>query len=488
MPMAGSASRSDPTAPASLTSSALEVLSRRAWPPPKPRAQHLEHAHRDRRQRPHPPLLRAGRADARRGRPGVVQPPPLHRGRGALGRAADPSAGHRACPSAAFAPTPTWCAPAAATRTSASRCWRPTARPSSAQMARGGAEPRGHRRQDGPLPRKGLRPDADSTTRQRGPRSSPSSGLGCMGMSEFYGDGRRARVDRHAPPRARARRHLPRHRRHVRPGTNEELVGRAIARPPRRVVLATKFGIVREPEGDRSARCSTAGRSTCARPCDALAAAARRRPHRPLLPAPRGPRRRRSRRRSARWPSSCSEGKVRYLGLSEAAPGDDPPRARRAPDHRAADRVLAVGRDVGGRASCRRCASSGSASCPTARSGAASSTGRSAARRPRRGRLPAAHPALPGRELRREPARSSTRVARARRAQGRDARRSSRSPGCSPRATTSCRSPAPSAAATSRRTWRRSTWSSAAPTSRIDESPLGAARGDRYADMARVNL
>ena len=37
-PSAGSASRSDPTAPASLTSSALEALSCRAWPPPKPRS------------------------------------------------------------------------------------------------------------------------------------------------------------------------------------------------------------------------------------------------------------------------------------------------------------------------------------------------------------------------------------------------------------------------------------------------------------------
>ena len=36
------------------------------------------------------------------------------------------------------------------------------------------------------------------------------------------------------------------------------------------------------------------------------------------------------------------QGKVRYLGLSEASPRDDPARARRAPDLRAADGVLAV--------------------------------------------------------------------------------------------------------------------------------------------------
>ena len=42
------------------------------------------------------------------------------------------------------------------------------------------------------------------------------------------------------------------------------------------------------------------------------------------------------------------EGKVRYLGLSEAAP-DDPARACRPPDHGAADRVLALEPRSGGR-------------------------------------------------------------------------------------------------------------------------------------------
>ena len=37
-----------------------------------------------------------------------------------------------------------------------------------------------------------------------------------------------------------------------------------------------------------------------------------------------------------------AEGKIRHIGLSEAGRGHHPPRARRAPAHRSADRVLAV--------------------------------------------------------------------------------------------------------------------------------------------------
>ncbi|SEP93861.1 Predicted oxidoreductase [Lentzea xinjiangensis] len=79
-------------------------------------------------------------------------------------------------------------------------------------------------------------------------------GLGCMGMSEFYGAGDEQEsiavihralelgvtlidtADMYGP--------------HV----NEELVGRAIADRRDAVVLATKFGIVREPAGGRSIR------------------------------------------------------------------------------------------------------------------------------------------------------------------------------------------------------------------------------------------
>ena len=69
-----------------------------------------------------------------------------------------------------------------------------------------------------------------------------AQGLGCMGMSAWYGPTDEAGVDRDDPPRARARDRLPRHGRRLRAGRNEELVGRAIAGRRDEVVLATKFG------------------------------------------------------------------------------------------------------------------------------------------------------------------------------------------------------------------------------------------------------
>ena len=70
-------------------------------------------------------------------------------------------------------------------------------------------------------------------------------------------------------------------------------------------------------------------------------------------------------------------GKVRHIGLSEARRRHDPPRPRAHPITALQSRVLAVHPRPGGR-SCRCCASSGSASCPTRRWDAGSSPGRSA--------------------------------------------------------------------------------------------------------------
>ena len=59
-------------------------------------------------------------------------------------------------------------------------------------------------------------------------------GLGCMGMSFAYGARRPRRVDRDDPPRARPRRHVPRHRRRVRPAHQRGARRRGDQGPPRR--------------------------------------------------------------------------------------------------------------------------------------------------------------------------------------------------------------------------------------------------------------
>jgi aryl-alcohol dehydrogenase-like predicted oxidoreductase len=84
-------------------------------------------------------------------------------------------------------------------------------------------------------------------------------GLGCMGMSEFYGtrDDEESILTIHAALDAGV--DLLDTADMYGPYTNEELVGRAIAGRRDRVVLATKFGIVRDPA-------DPAKRGVCGRP------------------------------------------------------------------------------------------------------------------------------------------------------------------------------------------------------------------------------
>ena len=227
------------------------------------------------------------------------------------------------------------------------------------------------------------------------------------------------------------------------PFTNERLVGRAIADRRDQVVLATKFGIVRDEDGTRRGIDGSPG----VRPqgLRGVAAAARASTHIDLYYQHRVDPETPIEETVGAMAELVEAGKVRYLGLSEAAPDDDPPRPRRPPDHRAADRVLAVVARPGGR---------DPADVPRARH--------------RLRPLQPARPRLPDRRdpVARRPRRRTTSAASdprfqgenfdsnleivdggrgARRREGRHAPRSSRSRGCSRRATTSCRSPARSA-------------------------------------------
>jgi aryl-alcohol dehydrogenase-like predicted oxidoreductase len=125
------------------------------------------------------------------------------------------------------------------------------------------------------------------------------------------------RVDRHHPPRHRPRHHLLRHLRRLRPHKNEILVGKAL-RPHRdKVIIATKFGIVRDADGTRR---GISGRPEYVRAaCDAslrrlgidtidLYYQHRVDPKTSIEDT------------VGTMAELVSAGKVRYLGLSEAAP------------------------------------------------------------------------------------------------------------------------------------------------------------------------
>ncbi len=150
---------------------------------------------------------------------------------------------------------------------------------------------------------------------RNGPELFPI-GLGCMGMSEFYGaSDERASIETIHRALDLGVNLLDTADMYGR-GHNEELVGRAIRGRRTQVVLATKFGIVREPGGARG----VSGRPEYVRSaCDAslrrlgvdtidLYYQHRVDPQVPIEDT------------VGAMAGLVAEGKVRFLGLSEAAP------------------------------------------------------------------------------------------------------------------------------------------------------------------------
>ncbi|CAA9248006.1 MAG: Oxidoreductase, aldo/keto reductase family, partial [uncultured Blastococcus sp.] len=211
---------------------------------------------------------------------------------------------------------------------------------------------------------------------------------------------RRPGVDPDHLPRARSRGDLPRHRRDIRTVQQRGARRPGDPRPARRGGARHQVRAVVAPHGERGARFH-AGRHPH-RP-GRVTAAARHRSRRPLLPAPgrppggdRGGRRRAGRVRPGG--QGAAHRPVRGVGRHH------PACARSAPDHRPADRVLAVDAGRGGghpphpagaRDRVRRLLAAG----PRVPDRADHLAGRL-----RRRRLPQDQPALPGRELPAEPA------------------------------------------------------------------------------------
>ena len=148
-------------------------------------------------------------------------------------------------------------------------------------------------------------------------------GLGCMGMSEFYGDAAQrsdaesVSVIHHAIERGvnffdTSDIYGPR--------TNEELVGRAISDRRDSVVLATKFGIVREP-GNPNSRGANGRPEYVRSACEASLKRLKTNyidlyyQHRIDRSVP-------IEETVGAMAQLVTEGKVRYLGLSEAGPAN----------------------------------------------------------------------------------------------------------------------------------------------------------------------
>src|ERR1700754_1397868 len=163
-----------------------------------------------------------------------------------------------------------------------------------------------------------MSPTPSVPTRSLGPLTVPALGLGCMGMSEFYGASDDAESIKTIHRALELGVTLLDTADIYGPHTNEQLVGQAIADRRDDVVLATKFGIVRDPENP-AARGVNGRPEYVLRSCDASLRRLRvdyidlYYQHRvdPDVPIEET---------VGAMAELVDAGKVRFLGLSEAAP------------------------------------------------------------------------------------------------------------------------------------------------------------------------
>ncbi len=175
---------------------------------------------------------------------------------------------------------------------------------------------------------------------------------GHVGLLRHHGP---ERGHRDHPTRPGDRRHLPRHRAALRPAHQRVAGRRGDQGPPRRVRDRHQ---VQLPDGRRGAgrheHDRAAGRlgRACPQLRPRLAGAPGHRPHRPVLPAPGRPRG--AHRGDGRCPRGAGGGGQGAAHRAERGErGDDPARPCRPPDHRGAERVLAVDAGRGGRGAAR---------------------------------------------------------------------------------------------------------------------------------------